>query len=179
MSVSRKKKKEYMQKIDELLDIEFKKTVDKIKNDIEMRAEEAIDKIKSGKSKKEKFVINGYANFRYLSNITLPIIMNEELTWAYMLASGRGRDDLAFFNSFTKKYDLYVFSSEKYNTHWYGFRFYHGEDFPIFPTKTGKRFFCLLKEYFQKKNIKLNFSCYLRSPTCIKITVKCDQESKK
>ncbi len=179
MGVSRKQKKEYMQKIDELLDIEFKRTVDKIKNDIEMKSAEAVDKIKSGKSKKEKFQIKGFISFTNLSAATLPIIVNEELTWTYMLASGRGRDDLGWFNAFTKKYDLCTFSSERYNTHWYGFRFYKGENFPIFLTKTGKRFCCLLKNYFQQKNIRLKFSCYLRSPSCIKITVECNQESKK
>ncbi len=110
--VSRADREKWMKRIDELLDIEFEKTIEKIRNDIEEKSTSAIKKIKLGKIKRDKFVVSGYINFLNLRSATLPIIMNEELTWAYVEASGRWTDDLMAFNAFSKKYDLYVFSSK-------------------------------------------------------------------
>lgn len=129
------------------------------------------------------FIVKGYINFTNLSSATLPIIMNEELTWAYVEASGRWTDDLGAFNNFSKKYDIYAFSSKKHGIHFYAFKFYKGEMDSYFAncflTKTGKRFCDILKQYFEGKNIKLKFECHDNTPDCIDIIVKCNKKSRK
>lgn len=181
--VSSADRKKWMKKIDELLDIEFEKTVKKIRNDIEEKATSTMEEIMSGKIKRATFVVRGYINFTNLTSATLPIIMNDELTWAYVEASGRWTDNLGAFNAYSKKYDLYVFSSKKHGIHFYAFKFYKGEmGSPIancFLTKTGKKFCDSLRRYFEGKNIKLNFECHDGTPDCIDITVKCNKKSTK
>lgn len=177
--VSKKDRIKWINKIDELLDIEFEKTVNKIKNDIEEKAVSAIKKIKAGKIKKAEFIVKAYVNFTYPANNTLPTIMNDELTFAYYEASGDFSGDLMNFNNYSKKYDIFAISSEDYGIRFYSFQFYKkNSDESIFPfrTKTGKNFCNTLRLFFEEKNIKLKFK-HDGLVDCMTIMVKCDKNS--
>lgn len=179
--VSVEEREKWINKIDELLDVQFDKTLKKIKEDIKLEVKKAIKRIKEGEVNVVKFNIKGYINFINLSSATLPIIMSEELTMAYVQASGWWEDKLEYFNNYTNNYNLYVFSSKKYGVHFYSFKFFKGENdsfFNRFLTRTGKKLCKNLIQYFEEKNIKLKFKCLNGYTNNINITVKCNKNSK-